>query len=284
MFNPKLTHNFNNVSNISKKYKEIIDNEGNILGGINKKSICDLNGVEIASFVSHIKQKNQNGKEIKVAKYESSFGNFKVYGDYVYLNNQLIGRYKKENKSGFAMLIASASLLLITTAILLLIETPDRTNQFVIDFKDEANLYEETGKIGVFPPNVHPGIDGRFVFSIKNNENVKVQYGFEIDEYYNQELIEDFPIKYRLRMNNLYVIPEELIEYYEPGEWIDGIDLQFLNVVMLARSEHEFTLEWNWEFENGNDPTDTLLGNDNGNYSLILNLTAQYYYENEGIN
>ena len=50
MYNSSYTKDFSNKLNISRKYKLVFDIDGKVLCGINKNSICDLNGEEIAKL------------------------------------------------------------------------------------------------------------------------------------------------------------------------------------------------------------------------------------------
>ncbi len=78
--------------------------------------------------------------------------------------------------------------------------------------------------------------------------------------------VRDFPIKFRIKMNNLIV---------ETEEWRKVEDLKLSELLLLPASEHAFTLEWNWAFEGGNDENDTLIGADGGKISLVLHISAQ---------
>lgn len=270
MYNKQFTiDNRSKTSKISKRYYPVFDNENKILVGINKKSICDLNNLKIALFSHFEKQKNSQNKNVKVRVYTSKYGEFRFYNGLLYLDSQNIGAIKKkQDKKGIGILLMSILLLLLTFAIIMMIEVPDRSNQFTIKFYDNQTEWEDGKKIGIFPSTIQPGSEGNYSFSIKNTENVEVEYYFSISEVYNQQIITNFPMKYRLKINNLYV--------GDSKEWLDGSKLKFDQLIISSRSKDIFTLEWKWPYA-ANDTTDTFFGIENGEYALILKMTAQYH-------
>ena len=98
----------------------------------------------------------------------------------------------------------------------------------------------------------------------------RILYDFEIEALYRGEPVSDFPIQYRVRMNNALLNTEE---------WLDIEELDFSDLTFLGESEQLITLEWRWLFEQGNDDLDTQYGIDNGDYSLVFHITAELLEE-----
>ncbi len=257
------------------KYNGVYDENNNVVLGVNKKSICDLNKKQIATF-SHIEDSTINGTKTKIRCYDSSYGTFKIHDDVVRLNNQIIGTIRKKYKKGIGSALFAIALIVLTIAIVALIEVPDRNGIITIDLTDKDGEFEDGRKIGIFPNTIHPGSNGVYTFTIKNTENVPVQYALNLSEMYNDEPISEFPMRYKLKMNNLYIV-----NTWNKDTWLDGNELVYSQLVIPPKSNTDFSLEWEWPFENGQDKEDTDFGVDNGEYSLFLTITAQYYEETE---
>lgn len=254
-------------------YNGVYDENDKIVLGVNKKRICDLNKKQIATF-SHIEESIVNGAKKRIRCYESNYGTFKISEDVVRINNQIVGTIRKKYKKGIGAALFAIALIVLTIGIIALIEVPDRNGIITIDLIDKDGTFEDGRTIGIFPEKIQPGSEGVYTFTIKNTENVPVQYTLDLKEMYNDEAIIDFPIRYKLKMNNEY-IGDSVVT------WLDGNELVFSQLIIPAKSNTDFSLEWEWPFENGKDPEDTDFGIDNGKYSLFLTITAQYYEETE---
>ncbi len=256
------------------RYNGVYDEDDKIVLGVNKKSICDLNKKQIATF-SHIENSTVNGAKKKIRCYESNYGTFKISDDDVIrLNNQIVGTIHRKYKKGIGSALFAIALIILTIGIVALIEVPDRNGIISIDLIDKDGDFEDGRTIGIFPDKIHPGSHGVYTFTIKNTENVPVQYTLDLSEMYNDEPIIDFPIHYKMKMNN---------EYFGNSvvTWLDGNELIFSELIIPAKSDTDFAIEWEWPFESGQDPEDTNFGIENGKYSLFLTITAQYYEETE---
>lgn len=265
MYNTRLTNSAVNGKHLIKKnYKLVYDDEGKVLCGINSKSICDLNGKVIAEFTCYEKGNNNN----RQSKYESKFGVFRFVGRALYLNDNRIGSIKGgPSKSSVALLVITCILLSLVFGIVAIIDTPN-DNYPVIALEDKDGVITATKKIGVFDPSIAPGSKGEYRFDINNQNGRNLTYSYEITEYYNGEVINNFPVRYRMKMNNIHILSDK--------QWVTSDKLTFTDLVIADRSTQEFTLEWYWPFESGNDTLDTYFGTDNGEYYIVVSITAQF--------
>jgi hypothetical protein len=174
------------------------------------------------------------------------------------------------NGTHIALLAIVATLLLTTIALIALIDLPFSDTP-VIDVRDELGAWTANGTIAVLDDSIHPNTSGEYEFIVSNSHNVKLSYGFTITEFYNGEEVENnFPLLYRVRMNNGLLLSED---------WHTADEIVFSDLTFMPESEQIFTLEWWWPFESGDDEADTLLGIENGTYHLEFNLTAEVYGE-----
>lgn len=268
MLNTKFTNSAitNNKHLIKRKYKLVFDAYGNVLCGIRKKDICDLNGKKIATF---LRNEKSNTKNVKQRVYESEqYGIFKLVGSALFLNDIREGTCEGgPNKSSILLLIVTSLVLAITFGVVAIIDTPD-DSVIVISLSDDDGVIDKTRKIAVFDNSIAPGSLGEYYFDITNPHSRDLIYSFNVQELYNGETVDNFPMRYRIRMNNLYIVNED--------EWVVAERLSFTELDIHDRSTTQFTLEWYWPFESGNDTLDTYFGNDNGEYSIVVNVTATF--------
>lgn len=266
MYNTLLTKgNFSNKPSISSRYKLIYDDEGNILGGISNRYICDLNGVKIASFAC--KEVNGSSKK-KQSVFTSNDGTYRFVGNALFLNDVRIGVTKSgPSKSSVMLLVVTMLLLVITFGIVSIIEVPNVDTPEIV-LNDNDGVIDVERKIGVFDPSIAPNSQGEYYFNINNENGRRMSYSFDVKEYYNGKEVKNFPMRYRIKMNNLYM--------QNDSTWVTSDELSFKNLYIAPISVQEFTLEWLWPFESGNDALDTYYGNDNGEYSIVISLKAEF--------
>lgn len=264
----------------------LYDKKGKPLGSVSRKRICDLNGKEIAKCVKEEKITDENDRNARVAEYASETRNFRLVCDKLYLlgkqGEEWLGRVARTERNAvhIALLSVLAFFLIATVILITLIGLPvaDGANTLppepdddtvpIINITDDTGAWEDAGAIGMFGSSLRPGSSGQYKFTIHNpHEDKTLNYAFWIEPRYEGGVtVSDFPIKFRIKMNNLIV---------ETEEWRKVEDLKLSELLLLPASEHAFTLEWNWAFEGGNDENDTLIGADGGKISLVLHISAQ---------
>ena len=271
MYNSLFTKgNFSNELRISKKYKLVYDIDGKILCGINKHSICDLNGEKIAEFEKKNQIVNEMGKKVTQVIYNSSFGVFRLVDRVLFLDNKRVGGLATKDKKSITVLAITGVLLALIIAVVALIDTPDDSMPTIV-LGDDVGLVTTDREIGVFDSTIHPGSEGEFNFEIINPHQKNIVYEMDVKQYYNGEEVDDFPMYYKLKMNNLYIAGLD--------DWVACDGLSFVNLIIPDNSTQSFTLEWCWPFESGDDAHDTLLGIDNGSYHIVVSVKS--YFEGE---
>ena len=261
---------FNGTLTIKPLHKLITNAEGRALGTISKKEICDLNGKQIARLESVIKAPAVRNKKQKTRIYKSELGAMRFTDGILFYNDEPVGQVarRKRDFAHIVMLSVATLMLLMTVIFVWLIDTP-YSDTLVIEVSDEKGSWKTQETIAVFDDRIAPGSSGKYVFILENPHNVRLNYDFKISEFYNGEEVDNFPIEYRLKMNNVLI----------SDGWLKASELRYYEIEMLPESTHSFTLEWRWRFESGNDEVDTYFGQSNGEYSLVFNMTAQTLYE-----
>lgn len=264
MYNTRFTNGAINRKHLIKSnYKLVFDDEGKVLCGVSGNSICDLNGKVIAKFTAY-----EKGNNMKQSRYDSNFGTFRLVGKNLYLNDIRIGQTKGgPSRSSIALLVITCILLTLVFGFVAVIDTPN-DDAPVIALEDNDGVISAERRIAVFDNSINPGSIGSYRFDINNKNGRNLLYSFEVIELYNGKDIGNFPMRYRIKMNNIYILNEE--------KWVTSDKLTFFNLNIADRSTQEFTLEWYWPFESGNDTLDTYFGNTHGMYSIVVNVTAQF--------
>ncbi len=258
---------FGGVRSIKRKYKYILNENKKIIGGFTKKNICDLNGKKVATRYQITSIKTNDGKINKVLLYKSELGKIKVINNQVFLNDEIIGNVEKREKNTINIILASMAtiMLLLTLVFVSAIKLPyDEIPNIAV--QDNKGDWGGEGSIGVLDSTIQPGSVGKYDFILTNEHNINLLYSFKIVEMYNGEIIEECPLEFRIKMNNIVL---------GTGEWLSAEDVKFSNLYILPESSQMFTLEWRWPFEGENNELDTLLGESNGKLQLIFKLTAE---------
>lgn len=267
MFNLILTKtSFDGTHSIKRKYKYIIDENNKIVGGFTKKYICDLNGNIIAKKYQKGEIKTKANNKSTVLFYNGACGKIKVSESKVFLENEIIGTVENRERNVPHIILASMAtvMLLMTLVFVSMIKLPyDEVPNIVVE--DYEGSWAAEGMIGVLDSKINPGSMGRYDFILENPHNINLNYSFSIVEVYNGEIVKNFPLEFRIKMNNMLL---------GNGEWLSAEDLSFEELYILPSSSQIFTLEWRWPFE-GNNELDTILGQDNGNYQLVFKLVAE---------
>ena len=251
--------------NIGKQYKLVFDDQGKVLCGYNKKGLCDLNGNKIASFAS--KKTNRN-TGIKETKFNSELGNFRLIGKALFYNDARVGALKSGvNKSNIVLLLMTIAILVLSFGTVLLIDTPN-SERPIIELHEEDGKIEATKKIAVFDPTIKPGSKGAYQFQIRNDKNKEMIYSFSITEYYDNQPIANFPINYRIKMNNMYLLYGQ--------EWVRSEALTISDMIIPEYSRQLFILEWQWPLDSNQDSLDTYFGSTGKDYYIVVHVTAQF--------
>lgn len=105
-------------------------------------------------------------------------------------------------------------------------------------YKNEnINLFEYLNKHG--EKIIWPGQSGSYTFIIQNTTSQPVYYKFSMTD----KNTEDINMKYRLKMNNVYVIGTE-------NSYVTIDEMKLDNIYVLKNSQELYTLEWKWEDSN----------------------------------
>ena len=267
MYNKKFTKDaFDGNMTVRVGHKLITNSNGSAIGTISRNNVRDLNGKPIATLDKAIYLPSGNQRQ-RTRIYSSEYGAMRYTDGNLYLDDEPVGYVAQRGRSlsSIFMLLAAILILLATMILIWLIELPfdDKPSIMVADMQGE---WEKQHTIAVFDEKILPGSSGEYVFNLKNPHEVSLLYDFEISEYYNGVKVDNFPIEYRIKMNNILL---------ETDQWLSAEDLKYYEITMLPMSTHSFTLEWRWSFEGGNDALDTYFGQSNGDYSIVFHMTAQ---------
>lgn len=249
---------------IKRSFTHVLDEDNNLLCGISNKSICDLNGNIIASFVR--KERVERNTPIQRV-YESKYGEFVFFNNALFLNGNKVGYVRKSNKKSSIILLGTiAAILALVFTTVALIDTPN-DDVPIIKLIDKEGIIEDKQEIAVFDGMIKPGSQGVYYFNIYNPHYEILEYSFSIKEYTNSVPVSNFPMQYKIRMNNMYIIDE--------SEWIRSDKLTFTNLTIAERSTQVFALEWRWPYST-DDELDTIFGIAAGTYSIQVSFTAEF--------
>jgi hypothetical protein len=255
--------------------KPVRDKKGNIVGYINKKGdFVSKNKDLIGSFALKETTYDRHGNEIIKTKYISTQGEIEGRNSKLYRNGKFIGdtERKREHEihKGSNIGLFILTILLICGITLGVVVHENTINEVpVIDISDEnIGAWNEGTKIKVFDEKIHPGSEGKYEFIINNDNFQKIEYSVNITQFYNGEEVEDFPIVYRLKKEFLYL---------NGNKWVGADELKFDNLLLSGKKDQTFVLEWQWPFESGSDANDTLLGYNQGEYYISIDIQAEFY-------
>lgn len=121
---------------------------------------------------------------------------------------------------------------------------------------------------------VAPGTSNTYRFSLKNTGNVSLDYVIGIKGLFGAT--SNLPIKVRLATDGKWIVGGE-DEYVSPADVDEG--LTYASTI-AAKKSAEYVLEWIWEYESGNDSSDTESGTtaaeaDPSDYNMTITTVAQ---------
>lgn len=121
------------------------------------------------------------------------------------------------------------------------IYNPYETKIIDISSKDKSwykneniNLFQNLNKNG--EKIIWPGESGTYSFIISNNSSQDIHYKFSMQDKNDKNI----NIKYRLKMNNTYIIGDE-------NNWVSIDKMKLDNIHELKDSKTIYALEWKWE-------------------------------------
>lgn len=249
-------------SSIKKGYKQILDENNEPLAYINKKELCSKSGKVVAKFVRYEKKGG-----IKCAIYKSDRGEYAFGRNELYFNNRTIGKAIKKKISFpyIIMLLCAVNVVLFVSIISINHMGNKMPTSAVLNIADTNGKWQTHGTIAVLDDTIHPDTNGEYSFTVTNENSYQIKFSFTINDLYNGQEVDNFPLLFRLKVGDTYL----------NTDWLTNDQLVANDIILNTNESQTFVLEWWWPFENGTDVTDTLYGIDNGKYLLILKLASQ---------
>lgn len=132
-------------------------------------------------------------------------------------------------------------------------------------YKNEnINLFQNINKNG--EKIIWPGASGSYSFIINNKSSQDIYYKFNMQDK-NEDNIN---IKYRLKMNNTYILGDETT-------WLSIENMNIDNIYELKDSKTIYTLEWKWEYSNN----DTQIAKEGlATYTVYIDIYSKLEGEN----
>lgn len=153
---------------------------------------------------------------------------------------------------------------------------PNNEDIKLIKITDENGGITQNTKLNIFKNEkfggkkiITPQSKGEYSFCIKNVSDKDVSYDINFED----EMSYHINMKYRLKMDNLYVKGNE-------EEFLNVNELNLEDIIVYLNSLNIFTLEWYWEDD---DELDSIVGSSKNDEQYILNLKIKAEeYENKG--
>lgn len=267
LYNTSLTKN-----SFSGKYKnlfskEIVDDDGKILGTLSSKNIKDLNNNVIATLQDTEKIINEDGKAIIIKKYSSvtNKDSFTIDKGSVNKNNKRIAKLSLPSMFDIRIYsIIIAVLLLSIIGLTIAYFTVPFKIKPIIDIRDINGSWETQKELMVFNSRLQPGVSGEYSFIIRNPHDIEVEYTVEFTKNLENVDIDYFPILFMLQSENK-----------TQDNYINIDNFKINNLVLKPNSEEEFCLKWQWPFDNENNEEDTIIALNNGKISIKINMSAK---------
>lgn len=250
--------------------RAVYDADGQLLCGIDKKGIFDLNGKKIADYHRTEKRTERRGKdtvEYEILHYKGAdMGEFRAENGYLHRGEERLGRIAPRDKrlivlaAGLALACAFFIASILFTSLLGYAENDPFPT---LTIRDEGGAWSADADLDIFGGKpVAPGSLGEYEFAIENPTQTRLEYTITLEILRDGENI-SFPFEYTLKMNNAAIASGN-----ERGE------MQVSGLQFEAESTHLFALAWEWPAE-GNDSEDTQIGNEGGEITLSITITAQ---------
>lgn len=114
---------------------------------------------------------------------------------------------------------------------------------------------------------VAPGTDGQYTFSLKNTGSKEADYKVWIEAGISSGDI-DFPVLTKMKNTDGWLLGSD--DVWENAEDLNGVSAQGQ---MEAGKSQDYTIYWQWPFEQEEDERDTALGNLNDGQELTYTVT-----------
>lgn len=257
------------------KRKPVKDKKGNLVGYIDKKgNFVDKSGNLIGSFALKETTYDKHGNEIVKTRYISTDGEYEGRNGKLYRNGKFFGdserRRDPDVHKGSNLGLLLLTLLVVCGVVTGIVVNDTLVNEVpVVNIKDNiSGGWSKETKVKVFDEQIYPGCEGEYEFIINNDSIQKIEYSVDITQYYNGEEVEHFPILYRLKKE---------YKYLTGNSWVEASELSFDELLLTGGKDQTFVLEWKWPFEGESDLEDTLLGYNQGEYYIGINVKAEIY-------
>ena len=232
--------------------QQVVDADGAVICFLRSGELYDLNQVYFASC-----------KRVDKATVQDAVDAFTTDGKYLYHYGIIEGKIKKDH-AVFLIVLLTALLVMASTSLGVFacnIQKPIKPEFTVVDVN---GAWETSANVDIFGKNaIKPGDKGSYMFMINNPHAVKLNCTIKFKfKYENSTLLP--PIKYSLASEG-----QTLTSYkFEDGFMV-------YDVIINKKNSRSFRLEWNWEFENGNDDTDTIVGIIGDKYTVSIEISAE---------
>lgn len=257
-----------------KRRRPVKDKKGNLVGYIDKRgNFVDKSGNLIGSFALKETTYDKHGNEVVKTRYISSDGDYEGRNGKLYRNGKFFGdsnRRVREEPTGSGRGLLILTLLVVCGVVIGVVVNDTLVNEVpIVNIKDNiSGGWSEETKIKVFDEKICPGSEGEYEFIINNDSIQKIEYSVNITQYFNNEEVDDFPIVYRLKKE---------YKYLTGNNWVEADELQFEDLLLTGGKNQTFVLEWKWPFEGESDLKDTLLGYNQGEYYIGIDVKAEIY-------
>ena len=195
--------------------------------------------------------------------------------------NENVSGKRKNIKTLLFIIIAIIILLLISCIIIIRIgkigyETSGTVTEKILEISQKDVTWNKIEDLNIFDnPQfnnekiVVPMSKGSYEFIIKNNMNERIQYSIYLSEINKHNV----NMKYRLKLNNVYVLGDE-------NTWLDIHETKLENIIVPENSSNIYTLEWYWE----EDTNDTQIGKlVYAEYKCKINVISELYTQTKDV-
>lgn len=232
--------------------QKIVDADGAVICFLRSGELYDLNQVYFASC-----------KRVDKATVQDAVDAFTTDGKYLYHNGIIEGKVKKDHTTYLIILLALLLAMAITSLSIFTcnVTKPTKPNFTVVDVNGD---WGTTGSVNIFGDKaIKPGDNGSYVFMVNNPHAVKL----------------DCTIKFKFKYENGTSLPPIKYSLVSEGQTLTSykFDEGFMvyDVIIDKKNSRSFRLEWNWEFESGNDDTDTIVGIIGDKYVVSIEISAE---------